>query len=142
MTQLFEHINDDECRRFQGSLELVGQRWSSGILLALARGATRFSEIVASVQGLSDRMLAQRLKQLAEAGLVERSIVATTPVQVRYSLTEKGQSLMTSLEPLAEWGQIWAPSLTPPVTERHLDALEAEVARARRAPVSRHEEIA
>jgi DNA-binding HxlR family transcriptional regulator len=101
------HIDDDACRRFLSSIELVGKRWSSGIMLALFRGATRFSEVLAIVDGLSDRLLAQRLKELEASGLVERSVIPSTPVQVRYSLTERGEDLMRSLQPLAQWGHRW-----------------------------------
>ena len=101
------HINDDLCRSFFASVELVGKRWSSGILLALFRGATRFSEVLAVVDGLSDRLLAQRLKELEGAGLVERSVIPSTPVQVRYALTQRGDELIQSLQPLAQWGHRW-----------------------------------
>jgi DNA-binding HxlR family transcriptional regulator len=102
-------IDDHECRRFAGSVELVGKRWSSAILLALARGAERFSDIPPVVPGLSDRMLAQRLKELEANGLLEREVVASTPVQVRYRLTPAGLELIASLQPLAAWGQKWRP---------------------------------
>ena len=101
------HIDDNECRRFLSSVELVGKRWSSAIVLAIARGAGRFSEVVASVDGLSDRLLAQRLKELEASGLVRREVIASTPVQVRYSLTEAGSDLLDSLQPLAAWGHRW-----------------------------------
>jgi DNA-binding HxlR family transcriptional regulator len=100
-------VDDAACRRFLSSVELVGKRWSSGVLLAIARGATRFSEITAVVPGLSDRLLAQRLKELEAVGLLEREVIASTPVQVRYSLTEAGADLLESLQPLAAWGQRW-----------------------------------
>jgi len=103
------HINDDECRRFQGTVELVGRRWSSGIMLAVWQGASRFSEIVARVDGLSDRMLAQRAKELEAAGLLAREVIPTTPVQIRYALTERGEDLMRALQPVAEWEQRWRP---------------------------------
>lgn len=96
-------IDDDACRRVNGVMELMGQRWASGILLALGRGATRFTQIIAVVDGLSDRMLAKRLKELQRAGLVERTIVPTTPVQVRYALTERGRSLLEAMQPLIRW---------------------------------------
>ena len=102
-------ISDEECRRFQSSLELVGKRWSSGILLAVAQGATRFTEIVAAVSGLSDRLLAQRVRELQAAGLLERQVIATTPVQVRYHLTDRGADLIRSLQPLVAWGERWGP---------------------------------
>ncbi|MDH6182030.1 DNA-binding HxlR family transcriptional regulator [Microbacteriaceae bacterium SG_E_30_P1] len=102
-----EHIYDEECRRFQASAETVGKRWSGGILMALYLGSTRFSEILGRVEGLSDRMLAQRLRELEAEGLVERDVIPTVPVQIRYALTERGTDLMRALQPLAAWGQRW-----------------------------------
>jgi DNA-binding HxlR family transcriptional regulator len=107
VTDPWEHIDDDQCRLFQASVELIGRRWSSAVLLAVARGARRFSEILASVPGLSDRMLAQRLKELDAAGLLIRRVVPTMPVQVTYELTPAGSELMASLQPLVRWGLRW-----------------------------------
>ncbi len=101
------HIDDDACRRFVSSTELVGRRWSSGIMLAIFRGAHRFSGIVAAVDGLSDRMAAQRLRELEAAGLVERHVIPSTPVQVRYELSQPGLELLRSLQPLAAWAHRW-----------------------------------
>ena len=100
-------INDNECLRFQGTMELIGKRWSSAILLALTRGATRFSEIRAVIPGLSDRLLSQRAKELEAAGLIERRVLASTPVQISYHLTDRGAELMESLQPMVTWGQRW-----------------------------------
>ena len=102
------HIDDELCRRYLApSVELVGKRWSPGILLALSQGATRFSEITAAVAELSDRLLAQRVRGLEQAGLVNREVIPTTPVQVRYSLTESGRELLEAMQPLAHWGERW-----------------------------------
>jgi DNA-binding HxlR family transcriptional regulator len=103
----WEQIDDDECRRATSIVELIGRRWSSAIMLAVARGATRFTEIVASVAGLSDRMLALRLKELEHAGLIDRIVEPTTPVTVRYALTPRGRDLLTALQPLVRYGQRW-----------------------------------
>jgi DNA-binding HxlR family transcriptional regulator len=103
----WKHIDDDQCRLFQDSVELIGRRWSSAILLAVARGARRFSEIHASVPGLSDRMLAQRLRELSAAELLARDVVPSTPVQVTYRLTPRGRELITALQPLVRWGLRW-----------------------------------
>src|SRR3546814_7174589 len=78
-------------------LEVVGQRWSASILLAFARGAERFSDILAGVTGLSARMLTVRLRQLSAAQLVEREVIPTTPVSVRYRLTERGSDLLSAI---------------------------------------------
>lgn len=103
----WELIDDEECRRTAGIVERVGRRWNSGILLAIARGASRFTEIVARVDGLSDRMLAARLKELEQLGLIDRIVEPTTPVSVRYRLTVRGQDLLASLQPLVAYGQRW-----------------------------------
>jgi DNA-binding HxlR family transcriptional regulator len=110
----WELIDDEECRRTADIVERVGRRWNGGILLALARGASRFTEIVARVEGLSDRMLAARLKELEQIGLVDRVVEPTTPVSVRYYLTARGRDLVAALQPLAAYGQRW--ETTPPKT--------------------------
>jgi len=62
-------------------------RWPAG-------PPARLSEVAAAVPGISDRMLALRLKELASAQLVEREVMPTTPVLVRYHLTTRGQERM------------------------------------------------
>jgi DNA-binding HxlR family transcriptional regulator len=103
----WEQIDDDECRRASSTVELIGRRWSSAILLGIARGASRFSEIHTSVSGLSDRMLALRLKELERVGLIDRAVEPTTPVTVRYVLTVRGRDLLSALQPLVRYGQRW-----------------------------------
>lgn len=103
----WELIDDEQCRRATRIVELVGRRWSSAILLALARGAERFGEVLGVVVGLSDRMLAVRLRELEHAGLVDRLVEPTTPVTIRYRLTPRGADLLASLQPLARYGQRW-----------------------------------
>jgi DNA-binding HxlR family transcriptional regulator len=112
----WELIDDNECRRAAAIVERVGRRWNSGILLAVARGASRFTEIVARVDGLSDRMLAARLKELEQIGLIDRIVEPTTPVSVRYRLTARGHDLLASLQPLVAYGQRWEkiPEAHPP----------------------------
>jgi DNA-binding HxlR family transcriptional regulator len=105
----WETVDDEQCRRATSIVELVGRRWSSGILLALSRGATRFSEIVATVDGLSDRMLAVRLKELEHGGLIDRVVEPTVPVTVRYRLSPRGRDLLAALQPLQQYGQRWEP---------------------------------
>ena len=100
-------IDDETCREFQGGVELVGKRWTAAILLALARGGERFAELHHGVDGISARLLAVRLKELQDNGLVERTVVPSTPVQIRYTLTERGRDLLRSLIPLIRWQQRW-----------------------------------
>ncbi|TQL43098.1 HxlR family transcriptional regulator [Leucobacter komagatae] len=98
-------IDDDECRLFREAAELAGRKWTAAILLSLARGAERFSEIHASIDSISDRLLAARLRELEAQGLVTRAVVPSTPVQIRYGLTPSGSELITILQPLVHWAR-------------------------------------
>ena len=99
----FETIDDDRCRVFQNHFEVVGRKWNSGILLAAMRGATRFSEYAAMIEGISDRMLSVRLRELELEGFIERSGLPTTPVLVQYRPTARARTLMAAMHPLIEW---------------------------------------
>lgn len=98
-------INDAECRLFREAAELAGKKWTAAILLALARGAERFSELSASIDGISDRLLSARLRELEAQRLVERIVVPSTPVQIRYKLTASGSELIRILHPLVQWAK-------------------------------------
>lgn len=107
MAAPWEHIDDKQCHLFRASVELIGRRRSSAILLAAARGACRFSGIGGCVPGLSDRMLARRLRELETAGQVRREVTPTAPVQVTYHLTPSGAELTAALQPLVRWELRW-----------------------------------
>jgi DNA-binding HxlR family transcriptional regulator len=100
-------IDDETCRLFRAAAELAGQKWTAAVLLAMASGADRFSVIRSLVDGVSDRILSARLKDLEHQKLLERQVVPTTPVQVRYTLTQQGRELITILQPLVSWGMRW-----------------------------------
>ncbi|MFF9486445.1 winged helix-turn-helix transcriptional regulator [Streptomyces sp. NPDC014676] len=96
-------IYDDTCPSFQEAIELVGRRWTGSILVAASQGARRFGEYRAVIDGISDRLLSQRLKELERQGLIRRTVIPTTPVQIQYSLAPAGHALIDALQPLAEW---------------------------------------
>jgi DNA-binding HxlR family transcriptional regulator len=96
-------IHDESCPRFEDTLELIGRRWTGSVLQAAGRGARRFGEYRAMIEGISDRLLSQRLKELESAGLVERTVIPSTPVQIQYRLAPDGETLVAALMPLAHW---------------------------------------
>ena len=110
----FAHIDDEECRRFQSSAELAGRKWNAAILLAGARGARRFSEYRNLVDGISDRLLAARLKELEAEGLIARTVQPTTPVSVSYTLTPSGRNLISLLHSLVAWSKSRADAAPAP----------------------------
>lgn len=93
------------CPSFQHAVELLGKRWTGLILKVLLAGPQRFSEIADQIEGVSDRMLSERLKE-AE-GVIERRVFPKTPVRIEYRLTEKGQALDAVLDAIAIWSHQW-----------------------------------
>lgn len=106
-------MSDDEihrvCTRFHQAIELIGARWTGAILRALFTGHHQYSHIRQAVPGLSDTMLAQRLRTLEAEDLVVRRVVADTPVRVEYELTEKGRELAPVLDAVVSWSHRWIP---------------------------------
>jgi DNA-binding HxlR family transcriptional regulator len=94
---------DEACRAFQPALEFLGRRWVGIVLLAGQRGARRFSQYRAMAPGISDRMLTQRLRELEQHGLIERTVVPTTPVRILYTPTQRGEGLLDAARPLIAW---------------------------------------
>ena len=97
------------CPAYHRAIELIGRRWTGAILRAMLSGQIRFSDITATVPGLSDRLLSERLKELEGEGIVIRTVVPSTPVRVEYALTEKGQALNDVILAVAAWAETWVP---------------------------------
>ncbi|MGX1761922.1 winged helix-turn-helix transcriptional regulator [Streptomyces lydicus] len=68
----------------------VTSRWGIWVLISLRSNDLRFYELRDSIQGISEKMLAQTLRSLVKDGLVRREVEPTTPPQVTYGLTEFG----------------------------------------------------
>jgi DNA-binding HxlR family transcriptional regulator len=100
-------ITDADCATFQNAVELVGAKWNGAILLAIGRGATRFTEIRAQVDGISTRLLSARLRSLEGHRLVVREVIPSHPVQIKYTLSQSGSEVVRVLIPLAPWGSRW-----------------------------------
>ncbi|MFJ9174057.1 winged helix-turn-helix transcriptional regulator [Streptomyces sp. NPDC102360] len=77
----------------------VTSKWGIWVLIALRSNDLRFYELRESIQGISEKMLAQTLRALAQDGLVWREVEPTVPPQVTYGLTEFGGDVG---EPLTE----------------------------------------
>ncbi|MEU1408766.1 helix-turn-helix domain-containing protein [Streptomyces sp. NPDC005728] len=71
----------------------VTSRWGIWVLISLRSNDLRFYELRDSIQGISEKMLAQTLRALVQDGLVRREVAPTTPPQVTYGLTEFGQDV-------------------------------------------------
>ncbi|WP_051529970.1 winged helix-turn-helix transcriptional regulator [Anoxybacteroides tepidamans] len=88
-------------------MTLLSKRWVGLIISQLLEGKTRFSEIE-SAMPISGKLLSERLKELEEAGIVERNVYPETPVRIEYVLTDKGRALQPVIEAIEQWAELWA----------------------------------
>ncbi|HZR54445.1 MAG TPA: helix-turn-helix domain-containing protein [Streptosporangiaceae bacterium] len=96
------------------SLEILGERWTLLAIREIGFGVHRFARI-AAYTGASRDLLADRLRKLESAGIVERRQYCEHPPRYEYHLTEAGHDLYRVLLALQEWGDKWA--VANPVTE-------------------------
>ncbi len=116
MTQV-DHQHDHSaasspmCPHYEAAMELLARRWTGLILTTLLDKPARFSEISIAVDGISDRMLSQRLVELEEIGMVERKVDATQrPVLVEYASTQMARELSPVFDALQNWAEKWMPA--------------------------------
>ncbi len=95
------------CPRFEAAFELLGKRWTGLIIHGLLQGPGRFKDLSESIPNMSDRMLAERLKELESAGIIERNVYPETPVRIEYKLTDKGKELEQVMESVQKWADKW-----------------------------------
>jgi DNA-binding HxlR family transcriptional regulator len=109
------------------TLDLIGDRWTLLIVRDLLFGKHRFSEFLASAEDIKTNVLAERLKRLERAGLVQRSRYRERPPRYEYRLTDQGRDLSPVLEAMFTWGRA---HLSGAATARRGRAMERRLARA------------
>jgi DNA-binding HxlR family transcriptional regulator len=97
------------CPRYHYAVELIGRRWTGAIVRMLLGEPRRFAELAAAIPDLSDKMLAERLRELEQEGVVERTVYPETPVRIEYALTPMGRGLEASIRALGDWAEKWLP---------------------------------
>jgi DNA-binding HxlR family transcriptional regulator len=86
-------------------LDRVADKWAVLLLGLLGDGPVRFNRLRRRIEGVSQKMLAQTLKNLEADGLVTRTAFPTVPVTVEYALTPLGESLAPALDGLRRWAE-------------------------------------
>jgi DNA-binding HxlR family transcriptional regulator len=85
--------------------DLLERRWQLSIIYAALTGALRFNEFADAVAGISPRMLSERLRELEGAGLIERTVVPSSPPSVEYRLTARGRRLAPIIEAMQTYAR-------------------------------------
>jgi len=87
-------------------LRLLEGRWKLIILFHLFDGKVqRYSDFEKLIPAISQKMLAQQLRQLESDGLVSRTVYPQVPPKVEYRLTEWGQALCPALDAMLKWAE-------------------------------------
>jgi DNA-binding HxlR family transcriptional regulator len=84
-------------------LAQIGGKWTMYIIVALANGPQRFSELKRKVDGVSQKMLTSTLRELEKDGFVSRKVTPSIPPRVDYELTDMGVELREPLAVLTRW---------------------------------------
>lgn len=87
------------------ALDVVGGKWKGLILWALGVEPRRTGELRRELDGVSEKMLIQQLRELERDGVVARTVHDQVPPKVVYSLTPTGAALERALRPLGDWGE-------------------------------------
>lgn len=95
----------------RGVLEMIASKWTLLIIPLLAERPVRNNEFLRLIDGISQKMLTQTLRELERNGLVKRIDHHTVPPHVEYRLTPLGQSLNEILLPVDDWAEVNLPKL-------------------------------
>ncbi|MCG4281923.1 winged helix-turn-helix transcriptional regulator [Lacticaseibacillus saniviri] len=98
MTRIY-HLGIEE------TLAVIGGKWKPLLLCHLGNGPQRPGELHRKVDGITQKMLTQQLRELETDGIITRKVYAQVPPKVEYGLTERGKSLRNVLVAMSEWGE-------------------------------------
>jgi len=87
------------------TLDILGDKWALLVIRDLFAGKSTYSEIQSSPESIPTNILANRLKRLADYGVIEKTPYQQHPVRYTYRLTDKGNSLGPVVKAIAEWGK-------------------------------------
>ena len=90
-------------------LDRIADKWTVLLLTTLEAGPMRFNALKRRVEGVSQKMLSQTLRQLERDGLVTRTVEASVPVSVTYAMTPLGMTLVAALQPMVVWAETRMP---------------------------------
>ncbi|MDR3430936.1 MAG: helix-turn-helix domain-containing protein [Rouxiella aceris] len=92
-------------------LDQIADKWSVLILGALCEKPLRFNVIKRQLEGITQKALTQSLRRLQRNGIVERRVIATSPVAVEYEITQLGRTLKEPFQALYNWTMTYLPEV-------------------------------
>lgn len=86
------------------AVSLIGSKWKLLIIRNLLTRSWRFNELHKDLEGISQKVLTDSLRQMEDDGIITRTVYPEVPPRVEYALSELGQSMRPILDSLQEWG--------------------------------------
>lgn len=88
------------------ALDIIDGKWKPYIIrILMLNEVVRYTELRHQVGGITDMMLSQSLKELAQDNIIKRTQYNVIPPKVEYSLTERGKELSAAVSELSKWGE-------------------------------------
>ncbi len=105
--ELMDKATSQKCTQVEQVFSILDKKWMGLIVEVLLEGPQRYKDIAAKIPTISDRILVERLKELADNDILVRDVYPDSQVRVEYSLTEKGYSLKNVMSEVHIWSDKW-----------------------------------
>ncbi len=92
-------------------VEIIGNKWKLLILRNLLAETHRFGELKSALEGISQKVLTDNLRQLESDGIIIRTVYPEVPPRVEYSLSELGNTLRPLFKSMEDWGNAYKESI-------------------------------
>ncbi len=111
-TTILQFSESEELRmQFSGIMKILSNSWSIPVLYELDKsGSEGFNSIMRSLNGVTAKTLSKTLSDLSANNIVDRTVIASKPPRVIYSLSGKGNELVGLIEGLKDWNRRWSPN--------------------------------
>ena len=93
-------------------LDVIGDKWTLLVIRDLLRGRTRYKEFLESGEGITTNILANRLQNLEQSGLIAKKPYQDNPIRYNYELTSVGKDLKTVIFEMIDWAEKYIPAST------------------------------
>ncbi|MBQ0140577.1 MAG: helix-turn-helix transcriptional regulator [Kurthia sp.] len=94
------------CQSYHQAIEFIGKKWVGAILYTLIDKPQRYNEIHARIEGISDRLLTQRLNELIDSKMIEKIYIDNCTKKTLYRLTENGYAFKAVIQAIKQWVQV------------------------------------
>jgi len=93
----------------EAAFRIIGKRWTVLIIREILRGNRQFNRFMENIQGISPKVLTERLRELEQLGIIRRRIMSEYPLRVEYSLTDMGKGFEPVLLSAASFSMMYMP---------------------------------